>query len=219
MKSMKQSAKALLVVCPLILGFAGVAHARTDVKAKVQQLNDNVSASKANLQQYESNLSAVSSNLNETDRALKTIAAQKAAIVKQTGQSAKDQSAVDTAKADVEANLKKEKDLLLTEERQIEDLKAALQRVEANKAKRQANIVAYEERLKSVETDRSAWTERSQSITDLDAALKAKEDEAKAEQKRLQAKKAEYEDEIGKWKKQVRLSERAAVNFRGLKDQ
>ncbi|KAL0630208.1 hypothetical protein Q9L58_010946 [Maublancomyces gigas] len=216
---MKQTAQTLLVICPLILGFAGAAQARTDVKAKVQQLNDNVSASKANLQQYESNLSTVTSNLNETDRALKTITAQKAAITKQTSQSAKDQTAVDTAKSEVEQNLKKEKDLLLTEERQIEDLKAALQRVEANKVKRQANITAYEERLKTVETDRSAWTERSQSITDLDSALKAKEDEAKAEQKRLQAKKAEYEDEIGKWKKQVRVSERAAVNFRSLKDQ
>lgn len=198
---------------------ANFAEARTDVKAKIQQLNENVSASKANLQQYESNLQTVNSNLGETDRALKTIEKQKAAIVKQTSQSAKDQASVDSAKAEVEQQLKRERDILVSEERQIDELRAALQRVEANRAKRQANIAVYEERLKAVETEKSAWTERSQSITDLDAALKAKEDEAKAERKRLQSKKSEYEEEIGKWKKQVRLSERAAVNFRGLKDQ
>ena len=202
-----------------VLMVSGSAIARTDVKAKVQQLNDNVAASKANLKQYESNLGVVVANLNETDKALKTIEKQKAAISKQTGQSAKDQSSVDAAKADVELNLKSERELLLAEEKQVEELKASLARIEANREKRQANVTAYEERLKAVEAEHSVWTERSQSIADLDGALKAKEDEARAERKRLQSKKSEYEDEIGKWKKQVRLSERAASNFRGLKDQ
>lgn len=220
---MKNTTKTLVlaVLAPFVVNAADVAiaEARTDVRAKVQQLNDNVSASKANLQQYQSNLGTVVSNLAETDRALKTIEKQKTAVIKQTGQSAKDQASVDAAKAEVEQNLKRERELLTSEERQAEELKLALQRIEANKEKRQANILAYEERLKAVETDRSAWTERNQSIADLDSALKAKEDEAKAEQKRLQAKKAEYEEEISKWQKQVRLSERAAVNFRGLKEQ
>lgn len=195
------------------------AFARTDVAAKVQQLNDNVGASKTNLEQYESNLKTVVANLNETDRALKTIERQKAALTKQTAQSTKDQGTVETAKAEVESHLKKERELLTAEERQIEDLRLALQRMEANKEKRLANITSYEDRLKTVETDKAAWSERNQSVADLDSALKAKEDEAKAERKRLQAKKAEYEEEIGKWKKQVRLSERAASNFRSLKNQ
>lgn len=201
----------------ILLGFSS-ASARTDVKAKVEQLNENVSASKSNLQQYETNLSAVVSNLSEADRALKTIEKQKQAISKQTSQSAKDQTAVDTAKAEVEEILKRERELLSGDERQIEELKAALARVEAGKVKRQSNILVYEGRLKNVEAERSTWTERNQSIADLDNALKAKEDEARAEKKRLVSKKAEYEEEINKWKKQVRLSERAAVNFRSLKE-
>lgn len=209
-------ATAVVAIATII---AVPAFARTDVRAKVEQLNENVSASKTNLQQYESNLGTVVSNLGETERALKTIEKQKLAISKQTSQSAKDQSSVDAAKADVEQQLKRERDLLSAEDRQIEELKVALQRVETGKAKRQANIQAYEDRLKAVETDRSTWTERNQSITDLDSALKAKEDDARSEKKRLQSKRAEYEEEIGKWKKQVRLSERAAVNFRGLKEQ
>jgi chromosome segregation ATPase len=219
MKKRTNEAATTILGLALISMISASALARTDVKAKVEQLNDNVSASKTNLQQYESNLSTVVSNLGETERALKTIEKQKQAITKQTGQSAKEQAGVESAKAEVELQLKRERDLLTLEERQIEELKSALQRVEAGKEKRQANIQAYEDRLKAVETDRSAWTERSQSITDLDAALRAKEDEARAERKRLQTKRAEYEEEIGKWKKQVRLSERAAVNFRGLKEQ
>lgn len=199
--------------------FVSSASARTDVAAKVRQLNDNVGASKTNLEQYESNLKTVVSNLNETERALKTIERQKATLTKQTAQSAKDQNSVQAAKTEVETLLKKEREVLNAEERQIDDLRAALQRMEANKEKRMSNIATYEERLKSVEGDNAVWMERNQSVADLDSALKAKEDEAKSERKRLQAKKAEYEEEIGKWKKQVRLSERAASNFRSLKNQ
>lgn len=212
-------------ITPLTLGLLILilpppsAMARTDVKAKVQQLNENVSASKANLEQYQDGLRTVVTNLSETDRVLKTIERQKLAITKQTGQSAKDQTSVDTAKAEVEQSLKRERDLYLEEEKQLDELRRAVQRIEANKEKRQANILVYEERLKAVEGERSAWTERSQSITDLDASLKQKEEEARSERKRLLTKKAEYEEEVGKWKKQVRLSERSASNFRSLKDQ
>lgn len=195
------------------------AKAKTDVKAKVEQMRENVSAGKSNLQQYEANLGTVVSNLGETDKALKTIERQRAAIVKQTGQSAKDALSVSSAKGEVEQSLKMERDLLLQEDRQGEELRAALQRVEANRERRQSNIAAYDERLKNVENEHSAWTERSQSIADLDSALKAKEDEARSEKKRLQTKKVEYEEEIGKWRQQVRLSERSVSNFRGLKDQ
>lgn len=211
-------AMSLLTAANVLVTMPSLASARTDVKAKVQQMNENVEASKTNLQQYESNLGTVVSNLNETDKALKTIERQKAAIVKQTGQAAKEQASVNAAKTEVEQLLKQEHDQLTAEDRQADELRAALQRVEANREKRQANIAAYEARLKDVEAEHSTWTERNQSIADLDAALKAKEDEARSERKRLQAKKSEYEEEIGKWRKQVRLSERAASNFQTLKD-
>lgn len=217
-KTGKSSSK-VIAAAMVVLSMAPAAFARTDIKAKQQQMVENVSASKNNLQQYEANLGTVVSNLGETDKALKTIERQNAAITKQTGQSAKDQASVDAAKSEVEQHLKREREMMAEEDRQVEELRAALQRVESNREKRQGNIAAYEERLKAVETDRSAWTERNQSITDLDSALKAKADEARSEKKRLQAKKSEYEEEIGKWKKQVRLSERAASNFQGLKDQ
>ena len=207
------------IVFGLALMVGGTASARTDVKAKQQQLSENLSASKSNLEQYETNLKTVLSNIAETEKALKTLEKQRLAATKQGTQSGKDQQTVEAAKAEVNALLKAERDKALAEDKQIEELKLALARLEENKTKRAANIAVYEERLKKVETDQAGWGERSQSITDLEQGLKLKEEEARAEKKRLLAKKAEYEEEITKWKKQVRVSERAASNFSKVKEQ
>lgn len=207
------------IVFGLVLVVGGSASARTDVKAKQQQLSENLSASKSNLEQYETNLKTVLSNIAETEKALKTLEKQRLAATKQGTQSGKDQQTVEAAKAEVNALLKAERDKALAEDKQIEELKLSLARLEENKTKRAANIAVYEERLKKVETDQAGWGERSQSITDLEQGLKLKEEEARAEKKRLLAKKAEYEEEITKWKKQVRVSERAASNFSKVKEQ
>lgn len=193
--------------------------ARTDVPAKLEQLKENVSASQANLDQYEQGLRTVLANLTETERALKTIEKQKTAILKQTGQSAKDKASVDAAKSEVEGHLRVERDRLTAEERQIEELKMSLTKLEENRQKRIANIAVYEERIKAVENEQTGWAERSQSVNELDAALRAQEEQARAEKKRLTAKKAEYEEEIAKWKKQVRISSRSVANFSRLKPQ
>lgn len=196
-----------------------ISQARTDVPAKLEQLKENVSASQANLDQYEQGLQTVVSNLSETEKALKTIEKQKAAILKQTSQSAKDKASVEAAKSEVEGYLRSERDRLTAEERQMEELKMALAKLEENRQKRIANIAVYEERIKSVESEQAGWSERSQSVNELDAALRAQEEQARAEQKRLIAKKAEYEEEIAKWKKQVRISSRSVANFGRLKPQ
>lgn len=196
-----------------------VAAARTDVPAKLEQLKENVSASQANLDQYEQGLRTVVANLSETEKALKTIERQKAAIQKQTGQSAKDKASVDSARAEVEGHLRFERDRLAAEERQIEELKLALTKLEENRQKRIANIAIYESRVKGVEGEQAGWSERSQSVNELDAALRNQEEQARLEKKRLMAKKAEYEEEIAKWKKQVRISSRSVANFSRLKPQ
>jgi chromosome segregation ATPase len=206
---------AAIVICALPASSV----ARTDVPAKLEQLKENVSASQANLDQYEQSLRIVILNLNETEKALKTIEMQKVAIQKQTGQSAKDKASVDAARAEVDGHLRVERDRLAVEERQIEELKMALAKLEENRQRRIANIAAYEERVKAVDGERAGWSERSQSVNELDVALRAQEDQARAEKKRLIAKKAEYEEEIAKWKKQVRISSRSVANFGRLKPQ
>lgn len=206
---------AAIVICALPTRSV----ARTDVPGKLEQLKENVSASQANLEQYEQGLRIVMLNLNETEKALKTIEMQKVAIQKQTGQTAKDKASVDAARAEVDGHLRIERDRLAVEERQIEELKMALAKLEENRQRRIANIAAYEERVKAVDGERAGWSERSQSVNELDVALRAQEDQARAEKKRLTAKKAEYEEEIAKWKKQVRISSRSVANFGRLKPQ
>lgn len=195
------------------------AAARTDIPAKLEQLKENVSASQSNLEQYEQGLRVVISNLQATDRALKTIQTQKQAIAKQTSQSSKDAKALEAARLEVEGQLRLERDKLASEERQIEELKQALAKLEANREKRQANIQVYEQRLQAVASDRDGSAERSQSVNELEAALRNQEEQALAEKKRLTAKKAEYQEEIEKWKKQVRVSQRSVANFSRLKPQ
>lgn len=222
---MKQAKSShVLVAASAIMGLASfsvptTSFARTDVPAKLEQLKENVSASQSNLEQYEQGLRVVNSNLQATDRALKTIQTQKQAIAKQTGQASKDKLAVEAAKVEVEGQLRTERDKLATEERQIEELKQALARLEANREKRQANIAVYEQRLQAVASDQAGSNERTQSVNELEAALRGQEEQALAEKKRLTAKKAEYEQEIEKWKKQVRVSQRSVANFSRLKPQ
>lgn len=193
--------------------------ARTDIAAKLEQLKENVSASQSNLEQYEQGLRVVISNLQATDRVLKTIQVQKQAIAKQTTQRSNDAKSLDTARSDVEGQLRLERDKLASEDRQIEELKQALAKLEANREKRQANIQVYEQRLQAVTSDREGSVERSQSINELEAALRTQEEQALAEKDRLTAKKAEYQGEIEKWKKQVRVSQRSVANFSRLKPQ
>lgn len=211
-----------VVVTFAILGLVAVgssASARTDVKAKQQQLAENLSASKTNLLQYEANLKTVLSNISEAEKALKLLERQRQAVAKQGMQSGKDQQTVESIKAEVTGLIRAERDKASAEDRQIEDLKQALARLEENKVKRAANIAAYEDRLSKVESDQAGAGERGQSITDLEQGLKLKEEEARVEKKKLMAKKAEYEEEITKWKKQIRVSERAASNFSKVKEQ
>ncbi len=209
----------LVLSVAIIVSLPVASWARTDVPAKLEQLKENVSASQSNLEQYEQGLRTVVLNLSETEKALKTIEKQKTAIQKQTGQSAKDKMSVDAAKLEVDGHLRSERDRLAVEERQIEELKATLLKLEENRQKRSANIAVYEEKLKAVESEQAGWTERSQSVNELEAALRNQEEQARAERKRLSAKKAEYEEEIAKWKKQVRISQRSIANFSRLKPQ
>lgn len=212
---MKTLARTLIVALALV---AFEAHAKTDVQGKIQQLKDNKEASKQNLAQYEENLKVVNSNINEVEKALKLLKKQRESLVKQQQDTAKGKLTVDNSKKQLDGFLKAEQAKLDTELKQIEQLKQVLATLEANVEKRQLNIAQYQEKLMKVDGELGAWSERNQSIVELEQAIKAKEQQAQADQKRLAEKKAAYEAETSKWKKQVRVSERQYENFAGLKD-
>lgn len=139
-------------------------------------------------------------------------------MTKQTDETAKGKMAVDGAKKQLEGYMKTEQAKLDTEKKQIEDIRKALQQLEANVIQREVIIGQYKEKLEKVDAEFAAWSERNQSIVELERAIKEKQTLAKTDQKRLSEKKASYEEEVGKWRKQARVSERQYENFSKLKD-
>lgn len=211
------SLRSTLWIAVVALGWAMTADAKTEVKAKIEQLQNNVKASHSNLEQYQSNLKVVNQNLAETDRAIKALDAQKRSLASTSATSGKDKVSVEERRKVVTAALQAEREALATEDRQIEELKAALQRLETQRVQRREVIAAHEQRLQMVDQDQEAWSERDQSIAQLSSSIDAKRAEAVAERQRLQARKADYEGEVEKWKQQIRFNERAHRNFSKLK--
>lgn len=197
---------------------ASPAIAKTNVMEKVAQLRENQDASKENLKQYEDNLKTVDANLAATKKALKDLDMQKKALAKQTGDTAKGKQSVDKVKNELNGYMKTEQAKLDAERKQIEELKKTLATLEANAQQRAENLAQYQEKMDKVDSELASWGERNQSIIELEQALTQKQQLAEADHKRLTEKKASYENEVGKWKKQVRVSERTYENFSGLKD-
>ncbi len=217
MKSTNQFTRFFATFAALVLVSTG-ASAKTDIKAKIEQLKENAENSKANLKQYEDNYGTVVANLKETERALKEIKKQKEALAKQTAETQKGKAGIDATKKQLTVLLNEENAKLETELKQIEELKKALAQLESNVEVRKRNIASYSEKMEKIDAEFASWSERNQSIIELEQALQAKEAQALADNKRLKEKKAHYEAEIAKWKKQVRVSEREYRNFANLTD-
>ncbi|MES2856691.1 MAG: hypothetical protein V4692_12545 [Bdellovibrionota bacterium] len=209
-------------VLTMVLVMSGAAAtpalARTNVAEKVAQLAENKEASKENLKQYEENLKTVSANLKDTKKAMKDLDTQKKSLAKQTGDTAKGKKSVDAVRLQLTGYMKTEQTKLDVERKQIEELKKTLAALEANSQVREQNIAQYQEKMEKVDTELASWGERNQSIIELEQALAEKMKVAEADHKRLSEKQESYENEVGKWKKQVRVSERMHQNFANLKD-
>lgn len=217
MKSFKTLPNRALV-CAAALALGATALAKTDLNGKLSRLKDNAENSRHNLKQYEDNLKTVTNNHAETEKALRALERQKQSLAKQTNDTQKSKVSVDVVKKQLTGYLATEKQKLDAEQKQIEEVRRALAQLETNAQKRQANIAHYEEKMSKVDRELASWSERNQSIIELEQALQSKETQARADNKRLAAKKANYEEEINKWRKQVRVSDREYANFSKIKD-
>lgn len=201
-----------------IAAFTSVASAKTDVPGKIEQLKENAANSKVNLKQYEENLKIVEANLQENARALKSLGRQKQSLDKQKLETAKGKAGVDVVKKQLDGYLTAETLKLEAEKKQIAELQKTLEMLLENQKKREANIAEYQNKMTTIEIEMGAWSERNQSITALEQSIREKEKEALADRKMFADKKATYENEIIKWRKQARVSERQYENFSKLKD-
>ncbi len=202
-----------------ILMFASLSTAKTNIPEKVIQLKENVEASKINLKQYEDNSKVVEQNMKETQAALKQLEKQKQAVTQQLTDSQKGKMTAENSKKQLQNFMKTEQGKLDLEKKQIEDLKNTLAKLDANQAKRLENIAAYQQKMQAIDTEQNNWQAHQQELVELEKALKEKQLQAQKDQKALAEKKASYEQEIVKWKKQQRLSERNYANFKDLKEE
>ena len=217
MKNPRKMAESMIASAAAIL-CASTVIAKTDISEKIQQLKTNSENSKVNLKQYEEGIKTVNANLVEIEKAIQEIERQKQDLSKQQGESKRGKAGIDTVKAQIKKLSDTERERLKIEEKQIEEIKQALAKTEAATLKRRENIAIYEEKSKKLEVEFATWSERDQSIVELEQALGTKETQARSDNKRLIEKKGQYEEEIVKWKKQVRVSEREYRNFSKLGD-
>ncbi len=213
----KPVAKAFVAVVAGIF-VPSTVQARTDVPAKVEQLKQNTEASRENLKQYEENLKIVDGNIRENAVAIKQIQKQKMSLDQQKGETAKGKAGVDAVKKQITGYMSAEQRKLEAEKMQIEELKKTLATLEENQIKREQNIAEYQKKLETVEGEMAAWSERHQSMKELEDAIRVKEKEALADQRTFASKKVTYQEEVAKWKKQARVSERQHENFSKIKD-
>lgn len=195
------------------------ARADVDVAAKVDQLKQNVEASRSNLSQYTENAKTIELNIHENELALKALAKQRASLGRQTSETAQGKGGVDAAKRQVEGFMKAEQDKIAAEQKQAEALQKALAQLEDNKKRRESNIAAYQAKLLAIDADAGNWAQRTQAISEADKALKEKEATAAADRKRLAEKKIQYAGEVEKWRQQSRLADRQYAGFSKLRDE
>ncbi len=221
MKNLKVESKLIImsIVLAGLLGLALSANAETNISEKVVQLKENVNSSRENLKQYEENLKVVEQNIKETQAALKQLEKQRMAVRKQLDDSKKGKSSVETSKKQIQVFMKSEQEKLDLEKKQIEELRAAIVKLELNQVKRVDNLAAYQTKLQTIESEQNNWQSHQQEVVDLEKALQDKLILAQKDQKSLLEKKLGYDQEVLKWKKQQRLSERNYANFKDLKDE
>lgn len=201
-----------------VLSASCLVFAKTDVSQKIAQLKENADASKANLREYEDGLSIVIANIRETERALKALDRQKTALQKQVAATAQGKKAVDAGKQQLDGFMKAERAKLEAELKQIDELKLALAQLEGNVKKREETIAHYQGKMSKLDGEMMNWSERNDSINELQTSLDKKEAEAGADLAKYKEKRAAFEEEVAKWRKQVRVSERMYANFSSLKD-
>lgn len=212
MKALRLTASLL---CFLI---AMPASARTDVKAALTQLKTNEDNAKANYKQYQENEEIASKNIVEVTAAIKQLRDQKTQLNGNASNLQKNLAILDKMKERLATYKQEEAAALKKEETQITQLKAMLEKLEANKVKREQNIETYTQKITEVDKEKADWAEQHQAFASIQKELDAKETKALAEREKWIEKRKGYRGEASKWEKEATVAEQQRVKFDKLKD-
>ena len=194
------------------------ASAKTDVKGALEQLKTNETNAKSNHKQYDENAEIASKNIVEVTAAIKQLRDQKTALSGNAANLQKNLAILDKMKEKLVGFSKEEQAAMKKEEAQIATLKAALEKLEANKVKREQNIESYTQKMAEVEKEKAEWGQQREAFASIQKELDGKETKALAEREKWIEKRKGYRAEATKWDKEAQTAEHQRVKFDKLKD-
>lgn len=201
-----------------LLTVALTASAKTDVKGALSALKTNEDNAKANHKQYDENAEISSKNIVEMTNAIKQLREQRTALAGNAQNLQKNLAILDKMKERLQQFSKEESTALKKEEAQIAQLKAALEKLEANKLKREQNIDAYTVKITEVDKEKQDWASQKEAYASIQKELDSKEQKALAEREKWIEKRKGYRAEATKWEKESQVAEQQRVKFDKLKD-
>ena len=201
-----------------IIAVSMPAFAKTDVPAAMGQLKVNEENAKGNRKQYDDNVEIATKNVVEVTAAIKQLREQRARMSGSSQSLEKNLAILDTVKAKLIGFKAEETAAQKKEDMQVAQIKGLLEKLEANKAKRQQNLAAYDQKLAEVETERGDWSMQKQSFGSIQKELDQKEAKASAERDQWIAKRNGYRDESAKWDKEAKAAEEQRIKYEKLKD-
>ena len=119
-------------------------------------------------------------------------------------------------KSQIQGFKEEEGQKIKSDEAQIAEVKALLEKLEESKRKRELNIAAYAQKMIEIEKEKSDWDKQRAAMTQLKTELELKEQEALAEQKKWDEKKKSYSAETDKWQKASRSAEQIQAKYKRL---
>jgi chromosome segregation ATPase len=206
--------KTFIYIIALVIGVS--AQAKTDVSGSLDQIKQNEENSKFNKKQYSDNVEIASKNIAEVSAAIKQLREQKAQLISNAQNLEKNRAIVDKMKEKLAEHSKDEAAALKKEETQIAQLKATLDKLEANKKQREENIAAYSQKIDDVNKEKADWDSQKQAFQAIQKELDSKESTATQEREKWMAKRKGYQDETTKWEKESEIAEQNRIKFQRL---
>jgi chromosome segregation ATPase len=204
------TASMLLVAVPTV--------AKTNVEGQIEQLKVNAENSEFNYRQYQDNLDVVNKNVEQSDKAIKDLRQMKKQLITNTQNVDKNKKALADMEKDIQSLKAKEQVKMQKEDQQIAEVKKILEKLEANKKKREENLLAYDKMTEQVKQEQKDWDTQVQQMATLQKDLDAKELKATEEKTTWQAKRKDYEAEAKKWEAKAAESRNSHSKIKKIKD-
>lgn len=209
---------AKIIVVMAIAFFGMRLSAKTNAGATLEQLKTNAENSDYNYKQYQDNLDIVNKNIEQSDKAAKELRALKKQLESNTKNVAKNKKSLADMQVEILKMKASEQDRIAKDEKQIDEVKKIMSKLEANKAKRLENIAAYDQMNVQVQEELKDWDTQVQQMTVLQKELDSKEKKAVDEKSNWLSKRKDYTAEAKKWAAQSQKSKETYNKYKKVKD-